>query len=271
LPGTILRSAYREWGWKFPVYRLPLGEEIARSVFSAAVLNGIWCALVPFFGYEVVYRDVLILLLGGTGLQPGVFESRLTAIASHTGAIAIYFATIYAAAALIRIGARRFVRGSGLDLRWPFFRFDNFWHYALNAELPLFGENRDAYAEIARVPVSSLPKQEVVVRLSCVVNHGSNSFVYEGTPFDYFFDRSGVLEKIIVRDVTYAKLYDFSLAPPVATAQLPAAPVQGPLSVDAGVFVLHASDIHNVAIQYFYLPEEPVSELPNEPVIYRDR
>ena len=270
LPGSILRYSYREWGWRFPVFRLPLGEEIAKSLFSAAILNALWCGLVQLFGYKVVFRDVLILLVGGTGLPPNVFEQRLTAIADHIGPIAIYFGSLYVAAGLIGLGARTIVRGLRMDLRWPLVRFDNFWHYALNAELPLFEENREAYARIAGVSVDSLPEQEVVVRLSCIVNHGSNSFVYEGTPFDYFFDRSGSLEKIIVRDVTYEKLYDFSTAPATASAT-PSAPfpVSAPLSVEAGVFVLHAADIHNVAIQYFFLPEGPPPELESTPVVYQ--
>lgn len=261
LPGIILRSSYREWGWRFPVYRLPIGEEVAKSLFSAAALNAVWCALVQCFGYRVVFRDVLILFVGGTGLPSNLWEQRLTAIADYSIPIAAYFLTLYLGAGILGFIGRQLVRKLHLDWRYPLIRFDNFWHYALNAELPLFRENRDAYARIAGVPVEALPDQEVVVRLSCVVNHGSNSFVYEGTPFDYFFDRAGGLEKIIVRDVTYERLYDF--LPPAADsgsgAALPATPIPPSLSVEAGVFILNAADMHNIGIQYFFLPEESAS------------
>lgn len=257
LPGIILRYSYREWGWRFPVYRLPIGEEVAKSLFSAAVLNAVWSALAPRFGYRVVFKDVLILLVGGTGLPTNVWEQTLTRVANHSIPIATYFITIYLGAGIIGFVGRQFVRKLGLDLRYPILRFDNFWHYALNAELPLFWENRDAYAAIAGVEADALPDQEVVVRVSCVVNHGSNSFVYEGTPFDYFFDRTGALEKIIVRDVTYERLYDFLPAAEAASGTAaPAGPLPTALSIDAGVFVLNAADIHNIGIQYFFLPEE---------------
>ena len=261
LPGIILRSSYREWGWRFPVYRLPIGEEVAKSLFSAAALNAVWCALVQCFGYRVVFKDVLILFVGGTGLPPNLWEQRLTAVADHSIPIAAYFLTLYLGAGILGFVGRQLVRNLRLDLRYPLIRFDNFWHYALNAELPLFWENRDAYAQIAGVPVEDLPDQEVVVRLSCVVNHGSNSFVYEGTPFDYFFDRAGGLEKIIVRDVTYERLYDFPppAVPPINGAVLPATPISPALSVEAGVFILTAADMHNIGIQYFFLPEESES------------
>jgi hypothetical protein len=263
LPGIILRSSYREWGWKFPVYRLPIGEEVARSLFYAAGLNLLWYGLAGLAGYRIVFKDVLILLTGGTGLPPSLLGERLNAIVKFPGAIAAYFLGLYFVSAVFGFLGRKIVRGCRLDLRYKFLRFDNFWHYALNAELPLFFENRKAYAQIAKVPEKELEDQEVLVRVSCVVNHGSSSFVYEGTPFDYYFDRDGKLEKIVVKDVTYEKLYDFT-SPSSAPKEGEATDVSQPggnevdslLSIEADVFVLNASDIHNLGIEYFFLPEE---------------
>jgi hypothetical protein len=168
------------------------------------------------------------------------------------------------------------VRRGHLDWRFKRFRFANFWHYILNAELPLFYENRDAYADIAGVASEKLADQEVLVRLSCVVNHGSGSYVYEGTPLDYFYDRSGGVEKVILRDVTYQKLHDFSSAQarpaglasfvpriragrperlPEISAGNEAQPGQEVLSINTDVFVLDLKDAHNVGVEYIYFSQ----------------
>jgi hypothetical protein len=284
LPGSILTRTYREWGWKLPVYRLPLGEEIAQSVFTAAVLHWIWCLGAARLGYQVAFRDVLLLLVGGSGLPGEFVKDRLNAIAAQSLPIAAYFGSLYFGAAIIGIGGHQIVRKLHLDWRHPFLRFENFWHYALNAELPLFGENREAFAERAMVSPAVLKDQEVLVRISCVVNHGSGSYVYEGTPRDYFFDRSGGLEKILLEDVTYEKLYDFSSARSSPTGRASLLPriragrperdvsadeggeaqvsvgalplIDSVFSIESHVFVLNAADAHNIGIEYIYLPEE---------------
>src|SRR5712691_2921900 len=87
LPGIILRYSYREWGWKFPVYRLSIGEELAKSASFAAILNALWCFFAHCFGYRVVFSDVLILLTGGFGLKPDTLSKRLDAITAHPYAV----------------------------------------------------------------------------------------------------------------------------------------------------------------------------------------
>ena len=91
LPGIILRYSYREWLWKTPVYPLPIGEMVAKSAFSAAVLNFLWCLLASGFGYRINYGDVLLLLTGGFGLPSAMLADRLEAITRHPLAIAAYF------------------------------------------------------------------------------------------------------------------------------------------------------------------------------------
>lgn len=272
LPGIILRYSYREWGWKFPVYRLSIGEELAKSASFAVVLNVLWWVFAHCFGYRIIFGDVLILLTGGFGLKPGQLSKRLESITAHPYAVTTYFLTMYAAAALIgRIGHLA-VRKFGLDLRFKALRFDNFWHYVLNAELPLFAENRKAYAAIANVPESELESKEVYVRVSCVVTHGSRSFIYAGTPVDYDFDRSGKLERIIVRDVSYQELYDptpkeeavptESATEGAARTREAAQPLGEPLAIESDIFVLNCADIHNVGIEYFFPEEERIIENP---------
>lgn len=248
LPGIILRYAYREWAWKIPVYRLPLGEEIAKSFFSAAVLHLLGCLAAERFGYRVNFSDVLTLLTGGFGLPPEVLKQRLVAITRHPGAVAAYFSSLYAVAAGVGLMGHHLVRWLGLDLRIKALRFDNFWHYALNAEMPLFAENRADYAAILGISDKDLAAQDILTIVSCVVAHGTKSFVYYGFPIDYSFDRIGSLERIVIENVSYQEL----LTPEEELATRSTGGVIARSSIVADLFVLNASDIHNLAIQYVF-------------------
>jgi hypothetical protein len=210
LPGIIFNYAAHERELLSPVYRLPLSDEIAQSAVFAAVLNILWCWLITWAGYEIVFEDVLILLTGGSGLPPLELSNRYAAIARHPDRIASYFLGLYLASALVGLMTGGVIRRFHLDLRFKFLRIDNPWHYMLNGEQPLFQENRKAYAEMWEIDEKELKRENITVSLSCVVTHGSHSFVYEGIPFDYHLDRSGNLERIILEFVTYQKLYDFS-------------------------------------------------------------
>src|SRR3954467_10381407 len=99
LPGIILRYAYRDWAWKIPVYRLPLGEEIAKSVVSAAVLHLLGCWIADYLWYRINFSDALTLLTGGFGLPPETLKIRLGAITAHPVLIILYFLSLCAAAA----------------------------------------------------------------------------------------------------------------------------------------------------------------------------
>ncbi|HEX8898206.1 MAG TPA: hypothetical protein VF751_05875 [Chthoniobacterales bacterium] len=248
LPGIILRYAYRDWAWKIPVYRLPLGEEIAKSVVSAAVLHLFACWIADGIGYRVNFSDVLTLLTGGFGLPADTLKSRLAAITAHPIAVTLYFLSLYTAAAVLGLIAHVVVRQFRLDHKFKPLRFENFWHYALNAEMPLFAENIGEYAEMLDVSEADFVKQESLTIVSCVVAHGPTSFVYSGVPFDYFFDRSGNLDKIVIENVSYQQL----VTPDEETATRAAGGTISRASIEADVLILNAADIHNLAIQYIF-------------------
>ena len=253
LPGIILRYAYRDWAWKIPVYRLPLGEEIAKSVVSAAVLHLGGCIVAEKIGYSVNFSDVLTLLTGGFSLPPETLKQRLGAMTAHPLAVTSYFLSLYAAAAVLGLLTHYIVRQCRLDHRFRPLRFDNFWHYALNAEIPLFAENRGEYAQMLDISEADLAAQETVTIVSCVVAHGETSFVYFGFPIDYSFDRSGSLEKIVIENVSYQRL----LTPEEELAIRSAAGTISRSSIETDFLVLNASDIHNLAIQYIFGAQLP--------------
>ena len=261
LPGIILRSSYREWAWKIPVYQLPLAENIVWSAFSAALLHAVWCGLAELLGYRVNFADVLILLTGGFGLAQQFLAQRLSAIAAHPCAIASYFLSLNIAAASFGLIAHHFVRANEWDLKFKFLRFDNFWYYALDAKVPYFAENREEYNYL---PDNRAERPVAIVIVSCVVNHGSSSFVYYGFPADYDFDQSGKLERLVLESVTYQEL----CTPREENKRNRASeraktmgdlknvnvfPARLPIVGD--LFVLNSSDIHNLSVEYAFLTE----------------
>lgn len=251
LPGLILRYSYRNWGWKIPIYRLPLGEEVAKSIVAAATLDLIGCLVAFALGYRINLSDVLILLTGGFDLGPVVLEKRLAVISSHPEEVILYFVFLYLGAATLGLAGRGVVRKFRLDLRFRLLRFDNFWHYALNGEVPLFAENRLKYASSFGIAEKDLDAQGILAFVSCVVSHGARSFVYFGFPLDYFFDREGKLEKIILDTISYEELWS-PREIELARAQNP--PVLGNIrgAVVADLLVLNATDLHNIAIEYVF-------------------
>lgn len=273
LPGIVLRYSYREWGWKIPVYRLPVGDEIAKSMFSAAILDAGWCLLADRLGYRVNYAEVLVLLTGGFGLSSAALAARLERITANPGAIILYFLSLYVASAILGWTGRLLVRGCGLDLRFRLLRFENFWHYALNAEIPLFAENRDEYGELLRCPGNQVKRQKILVIVSCVVTHGSRSFVYFGFPLDYHFDRQGNLEKLVLDSVSYEELWSpreiaaGKLRHPLDLTKARSANVRG--AIESDIFVLNAADAHNIGIEYLFLSpqdEQQPAQSRNAPV-----
>ncbi|MEY2584244.1 MAG: hypothetical protein QOD80_270 [Verrucomicrobiota bacterium] len=248
LPGIILRYAYRDWAWKIPVYRLPLGEEIAKSVVSSAILHLFACWVADTFGYRVNFRDVVTLMTGGFGLPAETLKLRLEAITARPVAVMFYFLSLYAAAAGLGLIAHIIVRRCRLDHRFKPLRFDNFWHYALNAEIPLFEENISEYAAMLDITERDLVRQESLTIVSCVVAHGATSFVYFGFPVDYSFDRSGGLEKIVIENVSFQEL----LTPDEEIATRAAGGTMSRASIEADLLILNSADIHNLAVQYIF-------------------
>jgi hypothetical protein len=279
LPGIILRSSYREWFWKISVYPLPLAEVMAKSVFGAALLHVAGCGLAEIFGYRVNFSNVLVLLTGGFGLPPDVLKDRLVAITKHPGAIATYFSSIYAGAAAIGFAGHKLVRSLGLDLRWWTLRFDNFWYYVLTGEYVYFSENRASFAHLLEKPKIFVAP---IIIVSCVVTHGSQSFIYYGFPWEHYYDQSGNLERILLKGVTYQEL----LTPQEEARRSRAAErvtkaghsasshiFSERLPIVGDFFILKGSDIHNLSVEYVFLTEqaEPApaakSSTPEKPAV----
>ena len=261
LPGIILRSSYREWFWKISVYPLPLADVMAKSVFFAALLHVGWCALAEIFGYRVNFSNVLVLLTGGFGLASDVLKERLAAITKHPGAIATYFFSIYVGAAAIGFAGHKLVRSSRLDLKCKLFRFDNFWYYVLTGEYVYFSENRASFAHLLEKPKIFVAP---IIIVSCVVTHGSQSFIYYGFPWEHYYDQSGNLERILLKGVTYQEL----LTPQEEARRSRAAEratkaghgasshiFSDRLPIVGNFFILKGSDIHNLSVEYLFLTE----------------
>lgn len=253
LPGIILRSSYREWAWECPVYPVPLGDAIARSLFGAAVLHAIWCGFAEFFGFRVNFEDVLLVLTGGFGLPNTELSTRLHTMIKHPVAIGIYFLSLYVGAAGLGLLGHVLVRHFRLDHKYEALRFDNFWYYVISGEFPYFAENISSYPHLKDAP-------RPIIFFSCVVTHGSRSFLYYGFPIKHYYDRfTGQLDRIHLKHVTYEELFSPREEAKRARAARKAAAageLDSPslflpqLPIIADFFILNRSDFHNLSVQY---------------------
>jgi len=189
LPGIILRYAYlRGRSISNPFVISSFTDEIAYGVFGAAILHTIWCASFWHLGHPVDYKSVLVLLIGSYGEHQEYLKTAMSSMVSQVGWIAAYFLSLYVASGAIGLLAHELVRHFKLDHRFQLLRFRNEWYYLLSGE----------YAELPEQ--GSTAAQPDLVYLSTVVAQGSQTYLYRGYIADYYFDRSGNLDRVVLRD-----------------------------------------------------------------------
>jgi hypothetical protein len=137
-----------------------------------------------------------MFLLGSFGHDDEHFNDALSVLVRHPFKIAIYFSTIYAFAAIIGLAVRGIVRWMKWDHKYRFLRFSNEWYYLLSGEIHLFQETPNIEGETKGV------------YLTTVIHHSNADYLYTGFVIDYFFDRNGDLDRVILDEVARRKLSD---------------------------------------------------------------
>jgi hypothetical protein len=249
LPGIIYRYAYARgpWGWASPTSLRTVSDELAYSLVVAAVLHAAWLCLVGLLGYRADVRSLLALLAGNFGHDSRLLEPALHAIADHLGSVALYFLTLYAAAALLGMAGHALVRKLALDHRTKVFRFENEWYYLLTGEVLAF---HDVDADARDIDG---------VYLSAVVEHGQASYLYRGIVQDFSFNRSGELDRILLR-MSHRRLLARDREPGDDAPPIPGVPDARYYDIRGDVFVLRYSEIKTLNLDYFSLKPEDTPE-----------
>lgn len=231
LPGFILQLSYTKgvWRWNSPVVNRPITEQIPSSIIIAGVLHLIWTPIASLFG-EIKYDVLLMFLTGNFGHDEEKFSYALDTIAAHPYKPAIYIFSLYAFAALMGYLAHIIVRGRHWDHKFRFVRFNNEWFYWLRAEITQFSETDDLEGEI------------IGTVLSAVVHH-KEDYLYTGIVIDYFFDKEGNLDRVILDQASRRKLCD-------DREQAEATAVSRYYSIEGHYVILRYSEMVTVSLRY---------------------
>jgi len=197
LPGIIFRYAYlRGRSINNPFVITSMADEIAYGVVAAAVLHTLWCSVFKCAHHPVDYKSVIVLSVGAYGEHQEYLSAALTGISRNAGLIAVYFLSLYAVSAILGLAAHEVVRTFRLDHMFSLLRFRNEWYYLLSGE----------YVNLPEQGGSIGSRRPDMVLLSTVIIQGGQAYIYRGYVVDYYFDRTGVLDRVVLFNVKRRRL-----------------------------------------------------------------
>lgn len=242
LPGGICRRAFNKGDERRAPesQKRPLAEEVVGSVLLSCVLHAAWSAwtLLPFVP-AIDLRAVFTMLSGNYGDNEALLEEVLTATTSgsHPWWILAYTLSLCTTSLLLGSFARLLYDKYRLDLRFPQFRNRSMWHYTLRGELNDLKRKR---------PRTTSTK--VLICASAVVDVADCSYLYVGIVSDYFLNKDGSLDRIVLFGTKRRKLS--ADKQPGAGSHLTRDADFYP--VDGDLFIIDYADTKTLNIDYFY-------------------
>lgn len=188
VPGIIIRYTYAVGLLGRPRAPSAVSEEVVYSVVLACLVHALTAPIAGCF-QGVDLRALAALLLGEYGKDSRLFPRVIDALTAHPYLTLSYLISTYVIAAVFGLVGHGLVRWQRLDRRYRVLRFDNPWHYLFTGEVRDF--DMPAGAKTSEVPA--------FVWVNCVAVLGSVPYLYSGVLSEYFFDRSGDLEQIVLR------------------------------------------------------------------------
>ncbi len=206
LPGILFRYAYRKGFWRSPVRLHSVSEEFTQGVFLALIIHFIALLVIKtLFKVEIRFDSLLLLLTGWPGLSDQYIIDYIDSAVTVPYAVLGYAIAINAISYLLGFGLHWFVRRCRLDLRYDRLRFDNEWHYLFSGEAVVFTiPRKDRKFTIIRELLHEY--RDAVTVITCIVNLHDASYFYLGVLWDYYFDRSGQLDKILLSTAQMRKI-----------------------------------------------------------------
>lgn len=211
LPGILFRKAYSRGALfffpgkgqasavnKYPTSNLPLTEEIGVSLIVAIVLHVIWLSLCTWlnswlhFNFAPNYPVLLYLLHGGMVSTDPLYKSTLDYVAQQHDYLAGYFLSLYLASGILGRASLWCVRSWGLDLKFMLLRLEDHWFYFLFGEIFRFSEFRRFLPDTPKITGTYV---------SIVVTHGKADVLYKGFLWDFYLDKNGNLDRLLLHNV----------------------------------------------------------------------
>lgn len=183
-PGIVVRSRIKLVEQASLDYS-PFGQIIAEAVVWSAILHTVWIALMHVVTTRVFRPDLVLKLLGTDTTSQ---TRALDQVAARAYPVLLYFGSLTVAAYLGAYAFRRVVKAYRLDrlgsrFDWVF-RFTKApWYYLLSG---------------ADFDVDHVPD---FIAVSAIVNIGGQPILFTGILGDFFLDKDGNLDRVVLKEV----------------------------------------------------------------------
>lgn len=249
LPGFILQTAYTKgfWRWNSPTSSRSLTEQVPAAIVIASALHALWAGGAAVIGSPVNLGSVMMLLTGAYGHEEAHFESALSSLTGNPYKVFFYFASLCSVAALTGYVSHFAVRQLGLDRSTRILRFNNHWFYLLSGEITEFNEFGGSPA---------MGEDVDGVLLTTIVHHGDGDYLYRGLVVEFFFDKDGTLDRVLLVLAARRKLADDR-----KREEEPGSPESEAryYDIEGDYFVLKYSEMHTINVDYLFVVPEGTS------------
>lgn len=238
LPGLIARAQFKLVEDSSLDYS-PFGRVVLTAVLLAALGHFIWLTISYFLFDRWLDTSVFLKLLSSGPNESGAID----AAASTSSWVTIYFVTLFAASYLIPTVLQVVVRRCRLDrhnstFSWLFRFHQAPWYYLLTG---------------ADFDEKSRPDFIIV---SAVVPIGNRSWIYSGMLDEFFVDKNGVLDRLILQQVTRRPLNKSSINDQESSSEY--------FEIAGDYFVLRYKETITLNIEYIKLIDEAGPSGPEE-------
>lgn len=234
LPGITLRQAYLRgwWGSNSPFPSASITDEVGHSVGAALLLHVCAIQIVGGLGYRVDFPVVFRILTGYIGQDATVIQNTILSATGHPSLEACYFGVLVVSSYVIGFLAHIVGRHFHWD-RFPLLRFRNEWFYLLSGEVGWLAERS---AQVGELPA--------FVCLSAVVHQCGTAYIYRGIIGEYFWDKNGDLDFVLLREAHRCPIDDDS------DVEIPA-PI-GFFPIAGDLLAVRYADMRTVNLEYWY-------------------
>lgn len=252
LPGILFNYYLRKGTWKSPVVLQSFQNELAIGVLYSIAIHLLLLGLVDYFcsiQYDIIFQ---IFFESYSELSDSEMEKVYKSVYHILG----YFLLSYITAILAGVLLFILIRKTRSDLVFQDFKFSNEWHYYFSGEARVFAMEKPTYRDISR-----FLKQPIDgVYLSFTLSKNAEEYLYWGLLYEYYFDKKGQLDKLVLTEVSRRRLSDDK----PDTDEVLDSDDEGPFSggdrrfyfIRGEYLVVNYSGIRDLNIEYLVLEEE---------------
>lgn len=280
LPGILFFYTYRRGFGPSPVVLQSVQSEIIHGILCSIPINLIAIWIIDWLPYpDVDFRAVVALLTGWHGQDDAEIARNITALSYNARLILYYVFITCILSALAGYLTHAWIRYYRLDLRFDFLRFSNEWRYLFSGQeyiMNILREEKEHEALAAqaaareaagpeeaavslpikkvrkwKIPAAEIKAKEAEIDLhiaSVAVEQGGEVYIYRGILDQYFFDKKGGLEKIVIM---YPQRRRIKQDKKVTIVDGVPQVDQGFYQIDGHYFVIQYAQILNFNLYYY--------------------